>query len=229
MSLVGELTGAETPPGRSTSTCRIVMDEVEGRGPSDRRLVRRRRRRGRRPRRRRAAGAHREGRRGCPFSQLLRNARAPRCTSRPASPVTLDELAAARRTHKAFGPEPVDRETLLELFELAQLAPNHHLTQPWRFRVLGPETLARLKEAGGPVRGAEARPRADARRRVGRALRRASSRTRRTSARPRRRSRSCCSARRSAASRRTGGRPASCAPRAAARRAACRTASACSG
>jgi nitroreductase len=64
--------------------------------------------------------------------------------------VTLDDLAAGRRTHKAFGPEPVPRETLLELFELAQLAPNHHLTQPWRFRVLGPETLERVKEAGGP-------------------------------------------------------------------------------
>ena len=54
------------------------------------------------------------------------------------------ELAAARRTHKAFGTEPVPRETLLELFDLARLAPNHHLTQPWRFRVLGPESLARL-------------------------------------------------------------------------------------
>ena len=60
------------------------------------------------------------------------------------------ELAAARRTHKAFGREPVPRETLLELLDLARLAPNHHLTQPWRFRVLGPETLARLKEAAGP-------------------------------------------------------------------------------
>ncbi|HWX10249.1 MAG TPA: nitroreductase family protein [Gaiellaceae bacterium] len=60
------------------------------------------------------------------------------------------ELVAARRTHKAFGPEPVARETLIELFELALLAPNHHLTQPWRFRVLGPETLARLKDAAGP-------------------------------------------------------------------------------
>jgi nitroreductase len=64
--------------------------------------------------------------------------------------VSLAELAAARRTHKAFGPEPVPQETLLELFELATLAPNHHLTQPWRFRVLGPESLALLKEAGGP-------------------------------------------------------------------------------
>jgi nitroreductase len=63
--------------------------------------------------------------------------------------VSFDELAGARRTHKAFGAEPVARETLIELLELARLAPNHHLTQPWRFRVLGPESLARLKEAGG--------------------------------------------------------------------------------
>jgi nitroreductase len=58
-------------------------------------------------------------------------------------------LAAARRTHKAFGREPVPRETLLDLLALARLAPNHHLTQPWRFRVLGPATLGRLKEAAG--------------------------------------------------------------------------------
>lgn len=32
MSLVGELTGAETPPGHVDATCRIVMDEVEDRG-----------------------------------------------------------------------------------------------------------------------------------------------------------------------------------------------------
>jgi nitroreductase len=63
--------------------------------------------------------------------------------------VTLAELAAARRTHKAFGPEPVPRATLVELLEVARLAPNHHLTQPWRFRVLGPMTLARLKETAG--------------------------------------------------------------------------------
>jgi nitroreductase len=49
-----------------------------------------------------------------------------------------------RRTHKAFGPEPVDRGTLLEIFELARWAPNHHLTNPWRFRVLGPQARAFL-------------------------------------------------------------------------------------
>jgi len=55
-----------------------------------------------------------------------------------------------RRTHKAYGAEPVDRATLDELLELARWAPNHHLTQPWRFRVLGPAALQRLKEAAGP-------------------------------------------------------------------------------
>lgn len=69
--------------------------------------------------------------------------------------MTLAELAAARRTHKAFGPEPVPRTTLVEIFDLARLAPNHHLTQPWRFRVLGPQTLARLQETAGPSEAAK--------------------------------------------------------------------------
>jgi len=61
----------------------------------------------------------------------------------------LEEAIRTRRTHKAYGPEPVDRETVAELLELARWAPNHHLTNPWRFRVLGPEALARLKDAAG--------------------------------------------------------------------------------
>ena len=59
----------------------------------------------------------------------------------------LEAAIRTRRTHKAYGPEPVDRETLTELFELARWAPNHHLTNPWRFRVLGPGALERLKGA----------------------------------------------------------------------------------
>ena len=61
----------------------------------------------------------------------------------------VEEAIRTRRTHKAYGAEPVDREVLDELFELARWAPNHHLTNPWRFRVLGPRALARLKEAAG--------------------------------------------------------------------------------
>ena len=62
----------------------------------------------------------------------------------------LDEAVRNRRTHKVYGAEPVDRATLDELFELARWAPNHHLTAPWRFRVLGSEARERLKECAGP-------------------------------------------------------------------------------
>ncbi len=55
-----------------------------------------------------------------------------------------------RRTHKAFGEESLDRGELEALLELARWAPNHHLTAPWRFRVVGPKSLAVLKEAAGP-------------------------------------------------------------------------------
>jgi nitroreductase len=63
--------------------------------------------------------------------------------------VTVHGLAAARRTHKEFGSEPVDHGTLLELLDVARFAPTHHMTEPWRFRVLGPETLAALKATAG--------------------------------------------------------------------------------
>jgi nitroreductase len=63
----------------------------------------------------------------------------------------LETAIRDRRTHKAFGPKPVPHEQLDELFELASWAPNHHLTIPWRFRVLGPEALERLKDAAGPA------------------------------------------------------------------------------
>jgi nitroreductase len=62
----------------------------------------------------------------------------------------LEEAIRTRRTFKAFRPDPVPRETLDELFELARWAPSHNLTNPWRFRVVGPEALAALKQAAGP-------------------------------------------------------------------------------
>src|SRR6059058_1229861 len=62
----------------------------------------------------------------------------------------VEEAIRTRRTHKVFGTAPVDRATLVELFDLARWAPNHHLTNPWRFRVVGPRALAALKAAAGP-------------------------------------------------------------------------------
>jgi nitroreductase len=67
----------------------------------------------------------------------------------------VEEAIRTRRTHKAYGAQPVDRRTLEELFELARWAPNHNLTNPWRFRVLGPRALERLKAAAGPEAAAK--------------------------------------------------------------------------
>jgi len=62
----------------------------------------------------------------------------------------LETAIRTRRTHKVYGAEPVARELLDELLALACWAPNHHLTNPWRFRVLGPQALSALKDAAGP-------------------------------------------------------------------------------
>jgi nitroreductase len=64
--------------------------------------------------------------------------------------VELEQAIRTRRTHKAYGPDPVAGERLDDLLELARWAPNHNLTNPWRFRVLGPGALERLKHAAGP-------------------------------------------------------------------------------
>jgi nitroreductase len=69
--------------------------------------------------------------------------------------VDAEQAIRSRRTHKAFGPEPVEREMLDELLELARWAPNHDLTNPWRFRVVGPRALERLKRAAGPESAAK--------------------------------------------------------------------------
>ena len=62
----------------------------------------------------------------------------------------VEDAIRSRRTHKAYTGEPVDRSLLEELLELARWAPNHNLTNPWRFRVVGPRTLDALKQAAGP-------------------------------------------------------------------------------
>lgn len=61
----------------------------------------------------------------------------------------VEDAIRSRRTHKQYGTEPVDEASLRDLLDLARFAPNHHLTQPWRFRVLGPETRAQIEAAAG--------------------------------------------------------------------------------
>ncbi len=59
----------------------------------------------------------------------------------------VETAVRTRRTHKVYGAEPVEEAVVRSLLELATFAPNHHLTNPWRFRVLGPAARARLKAA----------------------------------------------------------------------------------
>jgi nitroreductase len=61
------------------------------------------------------------------------------------SDMNVEQAIRTRRTHKAYQSQTVNRVILDELFELARWAPNHHLSNPWRFRVLGVKTLQSLK------------------------------------------------------------------------------------
>jgi nitroreductase len=61
----------------------------------------------------------------------------------------VDEAIRSRRTLKAYTDDPVARELVSELLDLAILAPNHHETEPWRFWVVGRKTLTALSEATG--------------------------------------------------------------------------------
>src|SRR5437764_4202249 len=75
--------------------------------------------------------------------------------SLPSDAMDVEDAIRSRRTHKVFAAEPLPRGLVDELLELARWAPNHHLTNPWRFRVIGPVALARLKEAAGPEAAAK--------------------------------------------------------------------------
>jgi nitroreductase len=60
----------------------------------------------------------------------------------------MDAITAIhRRTSvRRFRPEPVSRETIEQLLECAVRAPNHKLTQPWRFTILTGAARDRLAD-----------------------------------------------------------------------------------
>ena len=61
--------------------------------------------------------------------------------------VSAAELIRARRTNLRIDrAKPVDPNLIRQLCELATWAPNHKLTQPWRFAVLSGDARARLGE-----------------------------------------------------------------------------------
>lgn len=53
--------------------------------------------------------------------------------------MNISDAINSRRSIKKFTERAVTREEIESLLDAAALAPNHHLTQPWRFYVLGPD------------------------------------------------------------------------------------------
>jgi nitroreductase len=87
----------------------------------------------------------------------------------PSGPVQAEAFAAVLRSRRSidlFVPEPVGLDRLRAAIEVARWAPNHRLTEPWRFYLLGPTTMhavvelaielevATKGERAGPVRRA---------------------------------------------------------------------------
>lgn len=58
----------------------------------------------------------------------------------------LAELIRGRRTINLYLQTPVPDELVREAIDAAIWAPNHHVTEPWRFYLLGPATIARTVE-----------------------------------------------------------------------------------
>lgn len=90
-------------------------------------------------------------------------------TERIVSPAAdLRSFAAqlrARRSIDLFEPEPVGTAALLEAIDLARWAPNHRLTEPWRFYLIGPATKDAIGELAAAVDTAAKGERAGAARR----------------------------------------------------------------
>ncbi|HEX7072103.1 MAG TPA: nitroreductase [Rhodothermales bacterium] len=60
------------------------------------------------------------------------------------SPDAVLDLIRSRRTVTLFRPDPVPADVLHRAFDAARWAPNHRLTEPWRFYLIGPETAAEM-------------------------------------------------------------------------------------
>ncbi len=77
-----------------------------------------------------------------------------------AGPAAAAALIRSRRTIHLFEPEPPPRETVLAAIDLARWAPNHRLTEPWRFYLLGRETAEALACLNAEIVGRERGPKA---------------------------------------------------------------------
>lgn len=76
----------------------------------------------------------------------------------PTATPRANEVAALireRRTIHLFQPETPPRALILRALDLARWGPNHRLTEPWRFYLLGPETQKAIVELNAEMVGTE--------------------------------------------------------------------------
>lgn len=78
------------------------------------------------------------------------------------------DVLKARRTIFKFNSRPVTDEMLKRIFEFGLWAPNHHVTEPWRFVVLGETTKETLARSYGDIQRGKASEKAgeDARKKL---------------------------------------------------------------
>lgn len=56
----------------------------------------------------------------------------------------IQDIISSRRTIHNFQPTPPSHELLVEAIDMARWAPNHKLTEPWKFYILGKTTSAKI-------------------------------------------------------------------------------------
>ena len=64
-----------------------------------------------------------------------------RTTDNGSDLAAVAERIRARRNVKLFLKHPVSRKLILAAIEAARWAPNHHVTEPWHFYLLGPDSI----------------------------------------------------------------------------------------
>jgi nitroreductase len=76
----------------------------------------------------------------------------------PDAAAMVDAVIRSRKTVRAFRLDPVPRAQLMEIIEVARMAPSNFNTQPWRVHVLSGNAKRALSEAISRVHSANTHP-----------------------------------------------------------------------
>lgn len=79
-------------------------------------------------------------------------------TEMPGAAALIDALIRSRKTVRAFRPDPVPRSWLVEILEVARMAPSNFNSQPWRVHVLAGKAKRALSQAISRAHSANIHP-----------------------------------------------------------------------